>query len=352
MRSANGTFYSTIHSSHSRPASSGFSSRRQPTTTFWRSSSRCTGRRATRRFDEANNIGWARTLEKAGVHVVYGHITLKTHAKVVLVVRRESDGIRRYVHIGTGNYNSKTARVYTDLGLLTCDAAIGADLSDLFNYLTGFSRQQLYRSVLVAPFNMRERFIELIEREATHAREGRSARIVAKMNALVDAETIRALYRASQAGVVVDLLVRGICCLRPGVPGVSDRIQVISIIGRFLEHSRLWYFGNGGDEEFYLGSADWMPRNFDRRVEAVVPVRDTTLHPRLHSLLHTLRCDNRQAWELTPTGTYTQRQAGPSPVVASHTVLSADPWGRAREAAASPAEQRPSESGVPVVGRG
>src|ERR1041385_3637125 len=236
------------------------------------------------RFDEANNIVWARQLEDAGVHVAFGSANLKTHAKTALVVRREADGIRRYIHLGSGNYNSRTARLYTDVGLLTCSPSIGADVSDLFNSLTGYSRQRLYRKLFVAPVSMRSRFIELIAREAANAEAGRPARIVGKMNALVDAEIIDSLYRASQAGVEIDLIVRGICCLRPQLPGVSDHIRVISIIGRFLEHSRLWYFANGGAEEFYLGSADWMPRNFDRRVEAVAPVEQPSLPERLRAL--------------------------------------------------------------------
>ncbi|PYP65961.1 MAG: polyphosphate kinase 1, partial [Gemmatimonadetes bacterium] len=233
------------------------------------------------RFDEANNISWARRLESFGVHVAYGSATLKTHTKLALVVRREADGIRRYVHLGSGNYNSRTARLYTDIGLFTCSRSIAADVTDLFNSLTGYSRQRLYRKLLVAPANMRARVLDLIDREAEHARAGRPARIVAKMNALVDPEVIDALYRASRAGVDIDLIVRGICCLRPGVPGLSEHIRVISIVGRFLEHSRVFYFANGGSEEFYIGSADWMQRNFDRRVEAVTPVEDSTLHVRL-----------------------------------------------------------------------
>ena len=281
------------------------------------------------RFDEANNITWARQLEDYGVHVAYGLAALKTHAKTVLIVRREADGIRRYAHIGTGNYNSKTARIYTDIGLLTSSPSIGADLTDLFNALTGFSRQRLYRKLLVAPANMRFRFLEMIEREAANAREGKPARIIAKMNALVDTETIEALYAASQAGVEIDLIVRGICCLRPGIPGVSDRIKVVSIVGRFLEHSRLFYFANGGDEQFYIGSADWMPRNFDRRVEAVAPIDDVALHPRLHSLLGVCLSDNRQAWDLAADGTYTQRMpTDGEPIRATHQLLLADPWGR------------------------
>jgi len=279
------------------------------------------------RFDEANNISWARHLEDAGVHVAFGAATLKTHAKTALVVRREADGIKRYVHIGSGNYNSQTARLYTDIGLITCSPSIGADVSDLFNSLTGYSRQRLYRKLLVAPVNLRGRFIELIRREADHAAAGRPARIVGKMNALVDAEVIDELYRASQAGVQIDLIVRGICCLRPGIPSVSDRIRVVSIVGRFLEHSRLWQFENGGEEEFYIGSADWMPRNFDRRVEAVAPVDNPFLHERIRSLLNVYLEDNRQAWDLDAAGRWHQRQ--PDGVVrASHERLVKNSWGR------------------------
>jgi polyphosphate kinase len=278
------------------------------------------------RGDEANNITWARTLESFGVHVAYGSASLKTHTKTALVVRREADGIRRYIHLGTGNYNSKTARTYTDLGLFTCSPSIGADVSDLFNSLTGFSRQRLYRKLLVAPANMRERFVELIEREVGHARAGRPARIIAKMNALADPELIASLYAASEAGVEIDLIIRGICCLRPGVPGVSDRIRVVSIIGRFLEHSRIWYFANDGAPEYFFGSADWMTRNFDRRVEAVAPVEDAALHPRLHSLLETCLVDNRQAWDLAPDGTWRQRTPD-GRERATHRALIRDSWG-------------------------
>ncbi|HEY4306659.1 MAG TPA: polyphosphate kinase 1 [Gemmatimonadaceae bacterium] len=285
------------------------------------------------RFDEANNIIWARQLEDAGVHVAFGSATLKTHAKTALVVRRESDGIRRYVHLGSGNYNSKTARLYTDVGLITCSPSIGADVSDLFNSLTGYSRQRLYRKLLVAPVNLRPRFIELIRREAQHAAAGRPARIVGKMNALVDAEVIDELYRASQAGVSIDLIVRGICCLRPGLPGVSENIKVVSIIGRFLEHSRIWNFMNGGAEEFYLGSSDWMPRNFDRRVEAVAPVESPALHERLRSLLSTYLEDNRQAWDLASNGTWTQREPDGA-VRSSHERFLRNSWGVTRDTAA------------------
>jgi polyphosphate kinase len=291
------------------------------------------------RFEEVNNITWARTLESFGVHVAYGLPGLKTHAKVALVVRKEADGIRRYVHIGTGNYNGKTARVYTDVGLFTCNEAIGADVSDVFNLLTGFSRQRVYRRLIVAPSGMRERVVQMIEREAALARTGRPARIVAKMNALVDGETIDALYAASAAGVVVDLLVRGICCLRPGVPGLSDNVRVVSIIGRFLEHSRAWYFQNDDAPEFYIASADWMPRNFNRRVEVAAPVEDPALQASLLSLLETCLADNRQAWELTADGAYARRHPGDAPVVSAQRVLLTDPWG----AATRPVASRPAE---------
>jgi len=260
------------------------------------------------RFDEQNNILWARKLEKSGVHVVYGLVGLKTHTKVVLVVRREESGIRRYVHIGTGNYNPKTARIYTDLGLFSCAEALGADLTELFNYLTGYSRQRTYRKLLIAPVNLRDRMTELIERETAHARAGRPAKITAKMNALVDPDIIQRLYEASQAGVQIELVVRGICCLRPGIPGVSENIRVVSVVGRHLEHSRIFYFFNDGSEAVYIGSADWMPRNLDRRVEAVTPVEDPDLVADLKDLLAIMLSDNRHAWDLQPDGHYCQRQ--------------------------------------------
>jgi polyphosphate kinase len=306
------------------------------------------------RGDEAANISWARTLENAGVHVAYGVPGLKTHAKCTLVVRRDGDGIRRYVHIGTGNYNSKTARLYTDLGLFTCSPSIGADVSDLFNSLTGFSRQRLYRKLLVAPANMLSRFLEMIDREADLARDGRGGRIIAKMNALVHPEVIEALYRASQAGVEIDLIVRGICCLRPGVPGQSERIRVTSIIGRFLEHSRIWVFSNGGEAEYYIGSADWMPRNLERRVECVTPVEDPTLHFRLDSVIATCLADNRQVWELQADGSYRQRRPDGGAERATHRLMLRDPWGRvfdgalaapsAPAAAPAPPDELPSRS--------
>jgi polyphosphate kinase len=260
------------------------------------------------RFDEENNILWARKLEKAGVHVVYGLVGLKTHTKIVLVVRRETQQIRRYVHIGTGNYNPKTARLYTDMGLLSCREDLGADLTDLFNYLTGYSRQQQYRKLLVAPVNLRDRMMKLIQREMEHAKSGIHGRIVAKMNALVDPKIIALLYEASQAGVQIDLIVRGMCSLRPGLKGVSENIKVISIVGRYLEHSRIFYFHNNGKEEIYIGSADWMPRNLDRRVEAVAPVEEPALVKDLQTILGIMLADNRQAWELQSDGSYIQRR--------------------------------------------
>ena len=299
------------------------------------------------RFDEANNITWARTLESFGVHVAYGLPGLKTHTKTTLVVRKEPDGIRRYAHIGSGNYNSKTARLYTDIGLLTSSPSLGADLTDLFNALTGFSRQKLYRKLIVAPANMRMRFLEMIAREANNARARKPARIIAKMNALVDAEVIHALYAASQAGVEIDLVVRGICCLRPAVPGVSDRIRVQSIVGRFLEHSRIFYFANDGDPEYYFGSADWMPRNFDRRVEAVVPIEEERLQLRMHSLLEACLADDRQSWDLAADGTYTRRTPGPASI-GLHELLMRDSWGSSRvEATPAEAADETSEDAEP-----
>ena len=313
------------------------------------------------RFDEINNINWARTLESYGVHVAYGLPGLKTHAKTALVVRRESDGIRRYVHIGTGNYNSRTARLYTDFGMLTCHPDVGADVSEVFNLLTGFSRQRDYRRLFVAPATMKERFLSLIHREAEHAKAGRPARIIAKMNALQSPEIINALYDASNAGVDIDLMVRGICCLRPGVPGLSERIRVVSVIGRFLEHSRLYYFLNGGEEDYFIGSADWMPRNLERRVEVVVPIIDRALHHRLASLMRVYLSDSRQGWDLQPDGSYVQRTPVTADELGSHQVLMRDPWGLDRtesryvtqefRAAAFPAAPEPHQHAV-ALGNG
>ena len=278
------------------------------------------------RFDEQNNITFARQMESFGIHVAFGLPGLKTHAKTVLVVRRDADGIRRYVHLGTGNYNSKTARLYTDIGLFTCDAKIASDVSDLFNSLTGVARQRSYRRLAVAPVSLRPAIHQLIEREAAHARAGRGGRLIAKMNALVDPEIIASLYRASGEGVEIDLIVRGTCCLVPGLQGISERIRVISLIGRFLEHSRIVYVANGGDPECFIGSADWMPRNFDRRVEAMAPIGDPMLREQLKQVLDACLADNRQAWELGADGTYVRRTPDGERERAIHARLMRDPW--------------------------
>ena len=260
------------------------------------------------RFDEENNIHWARNLERVGAHVVYGFAGLKTHAKVTLVVRNEPEGIRRYMHFGTGNYNDKTAKIYTDLSLFTCRPILGADVTQLFNSLTGFSKATTYEELLVAPAGLRSGFMELIERETEHARAGRPSGIVAKVNAISDARITRALYEASRAGVPIDLIVRGMCVLRPGVPGVSETIRVRSIVGRFLEHSRAFIFTNGGDREVYIGSADWMGRNLDRRVETVVPVLDLALGDMIcNEIMDVLLADNVKARVLNADGSYERR---------------------------------------------
>ncbi len=279
------------------------------------------------RFDEESNIGWARALEAEGVHVVYGLLGLKTHSKVTLVVRKEQAGLRRYLHLATGNYNAVTAGTYTDLGMLTADPELGADATDLFNTLTGFSTQTNYRGLLVAPHAMRERLEALIEREIEHRRAGGKARLILKMNALVDDQLIRALYRASQAGVPVDLIVRGICCLRPGIKGVSDNIRVISIVGRFLEHSRIYYFENDGDPQIYMGSADLMPRNLDRRVETLFPVRDRKMKTYIRNAILAVELRNNTcAHELLPDGSYLRLSPQPGEeVVDSQAWLLAHP---------------------------
>lgn len=274
------------------------------------------------RFDEENNIRWAQRFEDVGVHVSYGVSGLKTHAKVILVVRREANEIRRYVHIGTGNYQPKTARLYTDFGLFTCDPDLGADLSDLFNVLTGFAAPAGYRKLVVAPVGMLDRIVALIRREADHARAGRPARILAKMNAINHPAVIAALYEASRAGVAIDLIVRGICALRPGLPGVSERIRVISIVGRFLEHSRAWYFHNDGDPDVFISSADWMPRNLDRRIESAVPLGTPEHREQVRQLLESMWEDNRQAWELSADGSWRQRSpADGQPERSTHPAL-------------------------------
>jgi len=257
------------------------------------------------RFDERNNIQWANRLEAAGVHVAYGLVNLKTHAKLCLVVRKDHDGVRRYAHIGTGNYNADTARAYTDIGLFTTRAAIVEDVADLFNYLTGYSSRREYRELLVAPVSLRSGVMALIAGEVAHAEAGKDAHIVIKCNALTDHEVIRALYRASQAGVQIDLIVRGVCSLRPGIPGVSERITVRSIVGRFLEHSRLFWFENGGDSRLYIGSADLMERNLDRRVEVLCPIVDRRLAAHLRTVvLATYQRDAKRATALNQDGTY------------------------------------------------
>ncbi len=259
------------------------------------------------RFDEENNIEWARRLEDEGVHVIYGMRGLKTHSKIMLVVRREGKKLRRYVHLSTGNYNPATAKIYTDLGLLTSDSEIGADITDLFNFLTGYSHQTKYRQLLVAPINLRERMLELIDRETANKIAGKEAKIIVKINSLTDDKTVHALYRASQAGVKIDLIVRGICVLRPGIKGLSENIRVVSIVGRFLEHSRIFYFANGGEEEIYIGSADWMHRNLDRRVEAVAPIKDRQLMQYLkEEVLGAYLQDNTNAQILNSEGDYSK----------------------------------------------
>jgi polyphosphate kinase len=260
------------------------------------------------RFDEENNIHWARNLERVGAHVIYGLPGLKTHAKVTLIVRNEPEGIRRYMHFGTGNYNDKTARIYTDLSLFTCRADLGADATQLFNSLTGFSKADIYEQLLVAPVGLRSGILELIDRETDHALAGRPCGIKVKLNAISDAGIVRALYRASRAGVPIDLVVRGVCVLRPGVPGVSETIHVRSIVGRFLEHSRIFRFVNGGDQEVYIGSADWMGRNLDRRVETVVPVLDPALQDMIcDDILEILLADNVKSRVLKADGSYERR---------------------------------------------
>ena len=269
------------------------------------------------RFDEESNIEWARALESEGVHVVYGLVGLKVHSKVALVVRREGETIRRYVHLGTGNYNPITARLYTDLSLFTADEQIGADVTDLFNYVTGYSAKNDFRKLLVAPINLRQRLEELIRREIEHALRGEEAHLIFKTNALEDPGMIRLLYQASQAGVRVDLLVRGICCLRPGVAGVSENIRVTSIVGRFLEHSRIYYFRNGGREEIYLGSADLMGRNLNHRVEVLFPVENKRLVLRLREeILATYLADNRNARHMLSDGEFVWEKTG-SPAIDS-----------------------------------
>jgi polyphosphate kinase len=261
----------------------------------------------TARFDEANNIEWARALEEVGVHVAYGLVGLKTHTKATLIVRQEKLGPRTYCHIGTGNYHPKTAKLYTDFGLLTCDPELGRDIVNLFHFLTGYAPGQTYDKVLVAPSNMRSRFEELIQKEINHQEQYGNGRIIAKMNAIDDISMIRHLYRASQAGVQIDLIIRGHSRLRPGIPGYSENIRIISILGRFLEHDRIFYFHNNDQPLTFIGSADWRGRNLNERVELVTPIEEPELQQRLIDTLELALTDNRLAWDLASNGRYTLR---------------------------------------------
>ena len=266
------------------------------------------------RFDEGNNILWARALEDVGVHVAYGLPGVKTHAKLTLIVRREQQKLKRYLHLGTGNYNPSTGKLYTDYSLFTTNEQLANDVAEVFNALTGYSKHTAYRKLLVSPINTRLRIIEMVEREAKWSRQEKSGRIIMKMNSLVDPKTIRALYSASCEGVKIDLIVRGICCLKPGIPGVSDNIRVISVIGRFLEHSRAYYFYNGGKEELYLGSADMMPRNLDDRIETLFPVLDKALIKIVLSDVELLLSDNVKAWQMNDLGAYSKINNDSPPV--------------------------------------
>ncbi len=297
------------------------------------------------RFDEGMNIHWAKAMEEAGVHVVYGQPALKTHAKCVLVVRREGDGVRNYVHIGTGNYHSATARLYTDFGLFTTDEQIGADVADMFNYLTGYGRPMHYRKVLMAPNQLRDGILEQIERTIESHSPQTPARIAMKMNSLVDGACIRALYRASQAGVRVDLNVRGICCLRPDVPGISENIRVVSIVGRLLEHSRVYAFERDGEYTIYISSADLMPRNLDHRVELAVPIASEAARAELLDTLERAFADNQNSWELGEQGEWNRRTPGPGEEPRSLQLELAELY------AARAAEQRPARerAGVPYA---
>ena len=288
------------------------------------------------RFDEENNIHWARRLEQAGCHVIYGLVGLKTHCKITLVVRREEQGIRRYVHLGTGNYNDVTARLYTDMGLFTCKEAYGADASALFNCLSGYGDVPSFYKLAMAPTGLRKKFLALIARERDLAKQGKKAKIIAKMNSLLDPEITRALYEASCAGVQIDLIVRGICCLRPGIPGVSENIRVRSIVGWLLEHSRIYYFYNDGNEEIYLSSADWMPRNLDRRIELLFPVEGEEHMQRLKACLELMLADNRKARNMDAQGRYTKQSARGKALVNSQEVF----YQMAKEAAAESVEPK------------
>ena len=282
------------------------------------------------RFDEENNIVWAKMLEKAGCHVIYGLLGLKTHSKITLVVRREENGIRRYVHLGTGNYNDSTAKLYTDCGILTCSARIGEDATAVFNMLSGYSEPRTWNKLVVAPIWMRDRFLHQIEMEREYALKGRKARIVAKMNSLCDRDIIAALYAASAAGVKIDLIVRGICCLKVGIPGISDNITVRSIVGNFLEHSRIFYFYSDGREEVFMGSADWMPRNLDKRVEIVFPVEDERLKEEVKHILEIQLADNVKAHVLHPDGRYEKIDKRGKVLLNSQDYFCEEAWENAR----------------------
>ena len=273
------------------------------------------------RFDEENNINWAKMLEKAGCHVIYGLVGLKTHSKITLVVRREEDGIRRYVHLGTGNYNDSTAKLYTDCGLLTCNPQIGEDATAVFNMLSGYSEPLKWNQLVVAPIWLRKRFMRMIQRETNYAREGRPARIIAKVNSLCDKEIIAALYEASCAGVKIDLIIRGICCLLPGVPGKTENITVTSIVGRFLEHSRIYVFGRGENEKMYISSADLMTRNTEHRVEIACPIDSPAVRARLHDILFAMQHDTVKARVLQPDGSYQKKPSVPEPICAQDLLM-------------------------------
>ena len=301
------------------------------------------------RFDEANNILMARRLEKAGAHVIYGLVGLKTHSKCTLVVRREKDGIRRYVHIATGNYNASTAKLYTDIGLLSCNDKLGVDASAFFNLLSGYSDPPIWDSFIVAPINLRERCLQLIDREIEFARNGEAAHMIAKMNSLLDKEIIDKLYEASQAGVKIELIVRGICVLIPGIPGVSDNITVRSIVGRFLEHSRIFWFRNGGREEIYIGSADWMPRNLNDRVELMIPISDDSLKRRIKEMILLQLADNQKAYLMQSNGTWVKNIAMEDRVCAQE-IFQQIAEIRSKENKLTLAEKM--EPYVPLMGRG
>ena len=301
------------------------------------------------RFDEANNILMARRLEKAGAHVIYGLVGLKTHSKCTLVVRREKDGIRRYVHIATGNYNASTAKLYTDIGLLSCNDKLGVDASAFFNLLSGYSDPPIWDSFIVAPINLRERCLQLIDREIEFARNGEAAHMIAKMNSLLDKEIIDKLYEASQAGVKIELIVRGICVLIPGIPGISDNITVRSIVGRFLEHSRIFWFRNGGREEIYIGSADWMPRNLNDRVELMIPISDDSLKQRIKEMILLQLADNQKAYLMQSNGTWVKNIAMEDRVCAQE-IFQQIAEIRSKENKLTLAEKM--EPYVPLMGRG